>query len=71
MVRGGISVDIEVYKEQGKDEKYGNRHADCYGDPGVVRDAVGRSARRTKVGKIGWGLVSEDVRRFYGKREHR
>ena len=45
-------MDIEVDKEQGKDEKYGNRHADRYGDPGVVRDTVGRSAGGTKVGEI-------------------
>ena len=54
-------MDIEVDKEQGKDEKHGNGHADSYGDPGVVRDTVGRSAGGTKVGEIRWRLVSEDV----------
>lgn len=71
IIPGGISMDIEVNKEQGKDEKHGNGHADCYSDPGVVRDTVGRGAGGTKVGKIRWRLESEDVRRFYGERERR
>ena len=54
-------MDIEVNKKQGKDEKYGHRHANRYGDPGIVRDTVERSAGGTKVGEIRWRLVSEDI----------
>ena len=61
-------MDIEVNEEQGKDEEYANGNADCNGDPGVVGDTMGRSAGGTEVGEIRWGLVGEDIRRFYGER---
>ena len=61
-------MDIEIYEEQRKNEKYANGNADCNGDPGVVGDTTGRSAGGTEVGKIRWGFGGEDVRRFYGER---
>lgn len=54
-------MDIEVNEEQGKDEEYGNGNTDCYGDPGVVGDTMGRGADGTEVGEVGRGLISEDV----------
>ena len=65
ILQRGIPKDVEVDEKQGKDEKYRNRNADCNSDPGGMGDAMGRSAACTKVGKIGRGLVSEYVGRFY------
>lgn len=67
---GSILMDIEVDEEQGKDKKYGNGNADRYSDSGVVGDTMRRSADGTEIGEIRWGLVGEDVRRFYGEGEH-
>lgn len=65
---GSILVDIEVNEEQGKDEKYSDGNADCYGNAGVVGDTMRRSAGGTDIREIRWGLIREDVRSFYGKR---
>ena len=67
ILRRSIPKDVKVNEKQGKDEKYRNRNADCDSDPGGMGYAMGRSAAGTKVGEIGWGLVSEYVGRFYRK----
>ena len=38
---GGVLVDIEVDKEQGKDEEHANGNADRNGDPSFVGETVG------------------------------
>lgn len=67
IIGGSILMDIEVNEEQGKDEEYGNGNTNRYGDPGIVREAMGRCTGGTEVGEIGRRLVGEDVRRLYGK----
>lgn len=61
-------MDIEVDEEQGEYEKYRNGNADCYGDPGVVGDTMGRGAVGTKVGEVGRWLIGENVGGFNGER---
>ena len=62
-----ILKDVKVNEKQGEDEKYCNGDTDCDSDPGGMGNTMGRSAASAKVREIGWGLVSEYIRRFYRK----
>ena len=64
---GSILMDIEMNEEQGEYEKYRNGNADCYGDPGVMGDTMGRGADGTEAREVGRGMIGENVRRFYGE----